>query len=577
VKFAKRVAVCLVLCFAAYGAYALLKRPPQLDIPESDIGYLEDLGIHIQETQADSSGRSPILNDVEGVAPIGASPFTGSSTPPSFLVEPTTSSIPPPFMMESAPRVAEAHTSSVPVPGFFVPTVEVLPPPSLIESEDSATPSSPGDSPFDGTSVEIPSREESTLPWEVPPIPITESPPPWTESWDGPASDIPVTAPPLEILQTPYSSPNPIASRLASTLPPASGQIIDHSTEENIRRIESTSDPIRIPVSIQAAEEPADREYAFSSSDSVPLDVTSQFNTRYTLTTSRQPLTFEPVKPEPSQTAPMVAFAPPKRIGQPDPPQQPSVENTINTASLNPGVMSREVKPIDTLRHIDSIVAPPVEQPSVQPTVRDTIEQFVQAQRRLIDSGEPENVRQAFIQLSQLYELEQLDNTERAMMQPILDRLALRVIYAREMHLLEPPYRVKPGETVESIAKDFNLTPTLLRKINGLAISQEVSPGMTLKVVYGQFDARVSIQRRELTLLLGGLYAGRFAFSLPNESISARKGEFYVTSKRDRTAVLNNGWVLATAYTQNATIAFTDKDAREIFDILSEQSVIVVE
>jgi hypothetical protein len=41
--------------------------------------------------------------------------------------------------------------------------------------------------------------------------------------------------------------------------------------------------------------------------------------------------------------------------------------------------------------------------------------------------------------------------------------------------------------------------------------------------------------------------------------------------------VLNNGWVLATDYTRDATIVFSDRDAREIFDILSEQSVIVLE
>jgi hypothetical protein len=40
---------------------------------------------------------------------------------------------------------------------------------------------------------------------------------------------------------------------------------------------------------------------------------------------------------------------------------------------------------------------------------------------------------------------------------------------------------------------------------------------------------------------------------------------------------LSNGWKLATAHTKDATIVFADQDAREIFDILSEQSVIVVE
>jgi transposase-like protein len=214
--------------------------------------------------------------------------------------------------------------------------------------------------------------------------------------------------------------------------------------------------------------------------------------------------------------------------------------------------------------------------PSEQPAVPE-IAGFIQSQRALAESGHPENIRRAFIQLSQLYEHRQLGETERAMMQPILDMLALQVIYARDTHILEPPYRVKPGETIESIARDFDLTPTLLRKINGLPESRALPAGTTLKVLYGQFDAQISIKRQELTLLLGGLYAGRFSFSFPHAGVPMRNGEFYVTTKTDQSLLLNNGWILATANTRNATLIFADHNAREIFDILSEQSVIVLE
>jgi LysM repeat protein len=179
--------------------------------------------------------------------------------------------------------------------------------------------------------------------------------------------------------------------------------------------------------------------------------------------------------------------------------------------------------------------------------------------------------------LSQLYEHNQLGESERVMMRPILDLLALKVIYARDTHLLEPPHRVKQGETVESIAKDYNLTSALLRKINGLAPTQEISPGSTLKVLNGQFDARISIKRRELTLLLGGLYAGRFTFSMPNFEGTSRSGDYFVMHRTDRKIVLNNGLALATAHANDAAFVFMEKDAREIFDILSEQSVIVIE
>jgi hypothetical protein len=44
---------------------------------------------------------------------------------------------------------------------------------------------------------------------------------------------------------------------------------------------------------------------------------------------------------------------------------------------------------------------------------------------------------------------------------------------------------------------------------------------------------------------------------------------------------MNNGWVLGTAQTENATLVFSDQDNGMIFDILSEvpewRSVIVLE
>ena len=573
-KFVKGAVVFLVLCLAVYGTYALLDKSSNIDVCESDFAYLEKLGIHIRDGQAADSGLSGILGDVEGVPLVGAMEssfggggssappsFLGNSSPPSFLAEPTTSSTPPPSM-DAAPRVAAANSESQSTPDFFQPAVETLPPLNFSEPVDFPMQAPPFEaSPFEAQ------------PFDTPPISAAESPPPRAESWDGPASGIPVTPPPAEFLHSLNSSPvpsNPIANTLAGTLPPNHGQVILPFGEnvprvENIRRIEAGSDST--PVSV-------DQNHAFSSPVNLPLEVATVSSTRYTRTSSRQPLTFEPARPEISPNAPMVAFAPPRRLNQPqqsdlpEPPQQP--------VAVGPVAVNSDVRQIGVPRLIEN-ADPPVIQPSVQPSIRETLERFIRSQRQLAESGDPENIRQAFIHLSQLYELDELGDAERALMLPILDMLALRVIYARETHILEPPHQVKPGETLESIASDFNLTPTLLRRINGLAMSQELSAGTMLKVVYGQFDARVSIQRRELTLLLGGLYAGRFAFSVPNENVSVRSGEFYVTNRADRTLTLNNGWTLATDNVRGATIVFTDRDFREIFDILSEKSVIVVE
>jgi hypothetical protein len=105
--------------------------------------------------------------------------------------------------------------------------------------------------------------------------------------------------------------------------------------------------------------------------------------------------------------------------------------------------------------------------------------------------------------------------------------------------------------------------------------TQELSAGSTVKVVFGQFDAKVSLKRKELTLLLGGLYAGRFPIAAINAAPIS--GDFFVTNRSNQAVTLNNGWVLATAGVKNAAVQFYDRDAKEIFDILSHQSVIVLE
>ena len=594
-KFVKGVAVFLVCCLAAYGAFTLFKKSPKLDIPESDVYGLRELGVDVRDTRAGASGLSPILSDVEGVAPISATTGTsfggGSSTPPDFLAGPSASSTPPPFMMQPAPRVVTANTEPPSALEFSPPVMEVLPPPAFAEpvyspiQKPSVTVPPVNTTAPEASYLGTPSLEVLLSPPDAPPIPATESPPPSTESWDGPASNIPEIPPRSEFLQslTPPQilAPNPLASSpvgvLSSVYEQTALKFVEENTratKESVRRQEPDMPFIPAQAVTPVGQSSDEQDITFSSSNSVPLDTAAISSTRYTQTSSRQPLTFEPVKPEISPTAPVVAFVRPSLPLPSDQIQQAQQPATVHPVAVSPAAVKPTVTPIGTPRHIENL--PPLR--TAPPTNRETtIGQFIQSQRQLAESGDPENIRQAFILLSRLYELDRLDDSERTAMQPILDVLALKVIYAKGAHILEPPYRVNPGETIESIAKDFNLTPAFLRKVNGLGTSQEVPAGTMLKVVVGQFDARISLQRRELTLLLGGLYAGRFSFSLPNEGLQARKGDCYVTHRADRAVMLNNGWVLATNLARNATIVFTDQDARDISDILSEQSVIVME
>ena len=108
----------------------------------------------------------------------------------------------------------------------------------------------------------------------------------------------------------------------------------------------------------------------------------------------------------------------------------------------------------------------------------------------------------------------------------ILDQLAAKVIYSRE-HLLENAYLVQTGDTLDGIADRYKVPAILLAKINGIRDPQDLPPGRELKVLKGPFSARISTDRSEMTMMLGGRYAGRFKVRL-SDDLSRASGMFTV-------------------------------------------------
>jgi len=112
----------------------------------------------------------------------------------------------------------------------------------------------------------------------------------------------------------------------------------------------------------------------------------------------------------------------------------------------------------------------------------------------------------------------------------LLDQMAATVIYSRQ-HLLEPPYRVQPGDTLDKIAEIYSVPPELLSRINGIRDPQHLPVDQELKVIRGPFDAQINLDTRELTLLLNHHYAGRFPINLdPNHA--SIEGSYTVRDKR---------------------------------------------
>jgi len=150
----------------------------------------------------------------------------------------------------------------------------------------------------------------------------------------------------------------------------------------------------------------------------------------------------------------------------------------------------------------------------------------LEAAKRELDSG---RLREAHLQLSQWYDDPRLSASEQQQLSDLLSQVSGTVIYSTQ-HVLEQPYEVQPGERLEDIANRYGVPAQLLAKINGLERPEDLRPGERLKVVRGPFSAVVSLEKRMLTLLLNGAYAGRFPIAIGHDQI-AQEGNFTITDK----------------------------------------------
>jgi len=161
-----------------------------------------------------------------------------------------------------------------------------------------------------------------------------------------------------------------------------------------------------------------------------------------------------------------------------------------------------------------------------QSGIRKEFAEFLEAAYRKLDRGEFSQVHTV---LTAWYADPRLTPQEDAQLTDLLDQVAGTVVFSRQ-HLLEKPYIVQPGDTLQSIAERYNVTPELLAKINGIAKPEDLVPGMTLKVLRGPFDAVIYLHRRELVLMLQGKYAGRFRIGIGTDARQC-EGSYQVREK----------------------------------------------
>jgi LysM repeat protein len=158
--------------------------------------------------------------------------------------------------------------------------------------------------------------------------------------------------------------------------------------------------------------------------------------------------------------------------------------------------------------------------------IRAPFKAFIEAARAELEQG---HLTEVLEELSKWYNEPRLTEAESRQLVELLDQVAGTVVYSRE-HLLEAPYEVRPGDTLAQIARNYDVPPELLAKINGIRDPDGLRPGQPIKVVRGPFHAVIHVDTGELTLMLQGrYYAGRFRVELGGKTDLV--GEYEVLQK----------------------------------------------
>lgn len=196
---------------------------------------------------------------------------------------------------------------------------------------------------------------------------------------------------------------------------------------------------------------------------------------------------------------------------------------------------------------------------------------------------------EALDRLSRSFDDPSLSAEENRRVMETLDQLAGTVVYSRD-HLLEPAHVVQPGERLDQIAAQYQVSAELLAKINGIADPANVAPGTQLKVVRGPFDALIDKSRRQLTVFVNrGMYAGSFAVGFGQDQ-PAPEGFYQVGGKsfEPSTSVrwldLGNGITVHSAVDNvpldsdqaRGCIRLDPAQTGDVFDILSVGSEVIV-
>jgi LysM repeat protein len=234
----------------------------------------------------------------------------------------------------------------------------------------------------------------------------------------------------------------------------------------------------------------------------------------------------------------------------------PETPSTTPLAASSPPAIPPATPPITPLAAADDrygpIPAEPATTPQASPSSPASSQSSFAASWPIIQSAlEHQELVEGYDMLSQWYGNPNLSPAEADRVETLLSQLAGTVVYSTESRL-EPPYTVQAGDTLQTIAQQYQVPWQLLAKINGIPAANMVQPGQQLKVIHGPFAAIVELQKSQLTLVLGGRYAGRFPITA-EPSAAQSEGEWVLEQKLVNPTTAATG-VVNTSYDATAPV-----------------------
>jgi lipoprotein-anchoring transpeptidase ErfK/SrfK len=136
----------------------------------------------------------------------------------------------------------------------------------------------------------------------------------------------------------------------------------------------------------------------------------------------------------------------------------------------------------------------------------------------------------ALFTLSKFVHSPDLSPDQNNQLYDLLDPLAAKVVYSSE-YQVEPAYEVRRGDRLSDVAQTYQVPWELLANINAVENPDVLVPGTKLKVLRGPFRADVDLQKNELTLFAGQMYAGRFPISVGKDPVP-KPGEYRILEKQ---------------------------------------------